>query len=360
MIKFLDITKQDKKIQKLIFNDIKRIIIKNSFILGDEVFKFESAFAKYCNTKYAVSCANGTDALTIALKVLNLPQSSEVIIPAMTYCSTAFAVINAGLKPILADIKSGTPTISCEEIKKKITKNTRVIMPVHLYGSVARIDDIKKIIRNKKIFLIDDCSQAHGAIYNGKKVGSLGDISCFSLYPGKNLGAYGDAGVITTNNKTLYNKIKNFRNLGSDTKFIHTQVGFNSRLDTIQAAILLRKIKFLDANKKKRKFIAKFYNENLINNKISKLSYSKNCVYHQFVILTKYRNKLTNLMKKNLIPFGFHYPSSINQIDSLKSNFKKMKFPLSEKIANEGISLPIDPNLSKANLIKIVRVLNSF
>ena len=360
MIKFLDITKQDKKIHKLIFNDIKRIIIKNNFILGDEVFKFESAFAKYCNTKYAVSCANGTDALTIALKVLNLPKNSEVIIPAMTYCSTAFAVINAGLKPILADIKNGTPTISCEEIKKKITKNTRVIMPVHLYGSVARIDDIKKIIKNKKIFLIDDCSQAHGAIYNGKKVGSLGDISCFSLYPGKNLGAYGDAGVITTNNKTLYNKIKNFRNLGSDTKFIHTQVGFNSRLDTIQAAILLRKIKFLDANNKKRKFIAKFYNENLKNNKISKLSYSKNCVYHQFVILTKYRNKLTNLMKKNLIPFGFHYPSSINQIDSLKSNFKKMKFPLSEKIANEGISLPIDPNLSKANLIKIVRVLNSF
>ena len=131
-----------------------------------------------------------------------------------------------------------------EKNLKKITKNTRVIMPVHLYGSVARIDDIKKIIKNKKIFLIDDCSQAHGAIYNGKKVGSLGDISCFSLYPGKNLGAYGDAGIITTNNKILYNKIKNFRNLGSDIKFIHTQVGFNSRLDTIQAAILLRKIKF--------------------------------------------------------------------------------------------------------------------
>jgi len=360
MIKFLDITKQDKKIHKLIFNDIKRIIIKNNFILGDEVFKFESAFAKYCNTKYAVSCANGTDALTIALKVLNLPKNSEVIIPAMTYCSTAFAVINAGLKPILADIKNGTPTISCEEIKKKITKNTRVIMPVHLYGSVARIDDIKKIIKNKKIFLIDDCSQAHGAIYNGKKVGSLGDISCFSLYPGKNLGAYGDAGIITTNNKILYNKIKNFRNLGSDIKFIHTQVGFNSRLDTIQAAILLRKIKFLDANNKKRKSIAIFYNKNLKNNKITKLSYSKNCVYHQYVILTKYRNKLTNLMKKNLIPFGFHYPSSINQIDSLKSNYKKQKFPLSEKIAKECVSLPIDPNISKKNLIKIVNILNSF
>ena len=360
MIKFLDITKQDKKIHKLIFNDIKRIIIKNNFILGDEVFKFESTFAKYCNTKYAVSCANGTDALTIALKVLNLPTNSEVIIPAMTYCSTAFAVINAGLKPILADIKNGTPTISCEEIKKKITKNTRVIMPVHLYGSVARIDDIKKIIKNKKIFLIDDCSQAHGAIYNGKKVGSLADISCFSLYPGKNLGAYGDAGIITTNNKTLYNKIKNFRNLGSDIKFIHTQVGFNSRLDTIQAAILLRKIKFLDANNKKMKSIAIFYSENLKNNKITQLSYSKNCVYHQYVILTKYRNKLTNLMKKNLIPFGFHYPSSINQIDSLKSNYKKQKFPLSEKIAKEGVSLPIDPNISKKNLIKIVNILNSF
>ena len=360
MIKFLDITKQDKKIHKLIFNDIKRIILKNNFILGEEVFKFEESFARYCNTKYAIGCANGTDALTIALKVLNLPKNSEVIIPAMTYCSTAFAVINAGLKPVLADIEKSSPTISCDEIKKKITKNTRVVMPVHLYGSVAKINDIKKIIKNKKIFLIDDCSQAHGAIYNGKKIGSLSNISCFSLYPGKNLGAYGDAGIITTNNKILYEKIKNFRNLGSDIKFVHTQVGFNSRLDTIQAAILSRKIKFLDSNNKKRQSIAKFYSQNLKNNKIIKLNYSKNCVYHQYVILTKSKNKLINIMKKNQIPFGFHYPSSINQIDSLKSYFKKMKFPLSEKIANEGISLPIDPNMSKANLIKIVRVLNSF
>ena len=169
MIKFLDIKKQDKKIHHLILNDIKKIIMKNNFILGDEVFKFEKNFAKFCNAKYAISCANGTDALTIALKVLNLPKHSEVIIPAMTYCSTAFAVINANLIPVLADIEVGKPTISCEEIKKKISNKTRVIMPVHLYGSIVDFDEIKKIIKNKKILLIDDCAQAHGSLYKGKK-----------------------------------------------------------------------------------------------------------------------------------------------------------------------------------------------
>ena len=360
MIKFLDIAQQDKKIHKLIFNDIKRIIKKNNFILGDHVFKFEKFFASYCNVKYAISCANGTDALTIALKVLNLPKKSEVIIPAMTYCSTAFAVINAGLKPVLVDIERTTPTISCDEIKRKINKNPRVIMPVHLYGSVSKIDKIKKIIKNKKIFIIDDCSQAHGAIYKGAKIGSISDISCFSLYPGKNLGAYGDAGIITTNNKRYYDKIRNFRNLGSNKKFIHNQVGFNSRLDTIQAAVLLRKLKYLDLNNKKRQLITKYYTKNINNKKISLLSYSEHCVFHQFVILTKYRKKLIVKLNDNNIPFGLHYPFALNQLSSLKSLFKKEKFPEAEKLAREGISLPVNPNLNNKDLIKIVKVLNSF
>ena len=360
MIKFLDIKKQDKKIHHLILNDIKKIIMKNDFILGDEVFKFEKNFAKFCNAKYAISCANGTDALTIALKVLNLPKHSEVIIPAMTYCSTAFAVINANLIPVLADIEVGKPTISCDEIKKKISNKTRVIMPVHLYGSIVDFDEIKKIIKNKKILLIDDCAQAHGSLYKGKKIGSLSDISCFSFYPGKNLGAYGDAGIITTNNKKYYDKIKNFRNLGSDKKFIHTQIGFNSRLDTIQAAVLLRKLEFLDSNNIKRQAIAQFYKIKINNKKIKLLDYSKDCVYHQYVILTKFRKTLMDKLKKNLIPFGFHYPASINQIHSLKSRFKKKKFPHAEKLASQGISIPIDPNLSRKNMVKIVNVLNSF
>ena len=224
MIKFLNINKQDKPIKKKIIRNITKVINKNNFILGDYVEMFEKDFADFCGVKYAISCGNGTDALTISLKILNLPKNSEVIIPAMTYCSTAFAVINAGLKPVLVDISPLEPTISMNELKAKITKKTKVIMPVHLYGSVVNINKIKRIIKDKKIYLIDDCAQAHGAFLNKSRVGSLTDISCFSLYPGKNLGAYGDAGIITTNNKVFYNRIKNFRNLGSTVKFFHTQI----------------------------------------------------------------------------------------------------------------------------------------
>lgn len=360
MIKFLNISKQDAKIKNIIINDIKKIISKNNFILGEEVYIFEKSFAKFCNAKYAVSCANGTDALTIALKILNLPKNSEVIIPAMTYCSTAFSVINAGLKPILADLEINKPTMCIEEIKKKLTSKTKVIMPVHLYGSVVNIDKIKKIIKDKKIYIIDDCSQAHGAKLGNKRVGSLADISCFSLYPGKNLGAYGDAGILTTNNMKFYKKAKNFRNLGSDKKFIHTQIGFNSRLDTIQAVVLTHKLKNLEKYNKKRSNLAKCYDENINNNKITKLNYSRQSVYHQYVILVKNRTKLKNLLEKKKIQYGFHYPQSINQLDCFKKQFKSKKFKNSENIANNCLSLPIDPTLNSREIKKIISVLNSF
>ena len=227
MIKFLDIFKQDQKLHNSIIEDIKKLFKTGDFILGKEVLKFENNFKTFTQSKYAISCGNGTDALTIALKSLNLPSNSEVIIPAMTYCSTAFAVINAGFKPILVDTEFLKPTIDLIELKNKITNKTKVILPVHLYGSVANLTGIKKIIRKKNIFLIDDCAQAHGSLDDSmntkkkKKIGSTTDISCFSLYPGKNLGAYGDAGIITTNNKILYDRIKKIRNLGSDKKFLH-------------------------------------------------------------------------------------------------------------------------------------------
>ena len=360
MIKFLDINKQDKPVKKNIIKNIKKVINKNNFILGNFVDQFEKSFASLCESKYAIGCANGTDALTISLKILNLPKKSEVIIPAMTYCSTAFAVINAGLKPVLVDIDAFKSTISINDLKNKITKNTRVIMPVHLYGSVVDINKIKEIIKNKKIYIIDDCSQAHGAYLKNKKVGSLADISCFSLYPGKNLGGYGDAGIITTNKLSLYNKIKNFRNLGSSIKFSHTQVGFNSRLDTIQAAVLIEKINLLNKYNKKRRRIAAFYDKNISNTKITKLNYSKEAVYHQYVIMALGRKKLIKLFTDNNIQFGFHYPKSINQLESLKKIFKNERFYNSENLAKKCFSIPIDPNLKMSELSKIVKVLNSF
>ena len=363
-MKFLDIYRQDKIIINKIINEIKKNIFKGDYILGTAVEDFEKKFATFCGAKYAVGCGNGTDALTIALKSLNLPKNSEVIIPAMTFCSTAFAVINANLKPVLVDVDYLKPTISVEKIKKKINSKTKVIMPVHLYGSSADLRGIKKLINNKNIKVIDDCAQAHGAYDDSiklrKKIGSTTDISCFSFYPGKNLGAYGDAGIITTNNSKYYNIMRKIRNLGSDKKFIHDYIGMNSRLDTIQASILSNKLSMLNILNKKRRKIAEFYKKNIINKKISKLVYSKSCVYHQYVILVKDRGKLIKILSKNYIPCGLHYPYPINKLHALKKIFKNEKYPNAEKLGKECISLPMDPNLSISNLRKITKVLNSF
>ena len=361
MIKFLDIYNQDKNLHISIIKDIKKIFKKGDFILGNDVTKFENNFSNFCNSKYSIGCANGTDALTIALKSLNLKKNSEVIIPAMTYCSTAFSVINANLKPVLVDTEFMKSTIDILQIKKKINKKTKVIMPVHLYGSVVNIKEIKKIIKNKNIFIIDDCAQAHGAkdIY-GKKVGSLADISTFSLYPGKNLGAYGDAGVITTNNKKFYRIVKKIRNLGSEVKFKHDLVGMNSRLDSIQSIILNHKLKQLPKLNSKRRKIASEYDNKIINKKIEKLRYSKFSIYHQYVLIVKKRNEFIKYLKKAKIQYGFHYPYAIHQLDALKKYFQKEKFPNSEMLAKYGISIPIDPNLSKKKINYIIGKLNSF
>jgi dTDP-4-amino-4,6-dideoxygalactose transaminase len=375
MIKFFNIYKQDKNISEKIITDIKKIIKSNSFINGSAVIDFEKNFAKYCGSKYAIACANGTDAIFFALKALGLKNGSEVILPAMTYCSTIFSVINSGLKPILADINDDSPLINVDNIQKLISKKTKVIMPVHLYGNVVDIKKIKKIIKNKKIFIIDDCAQAHGAFdcsncinYKknnccklGKRVGALSDISCFSLYPGKNLGAYGDAGIITTNNKKIYNYLKKITNLGSIRKFHHELIGFNSRLDTIQASVLNNKLNHLDKNNRKRSLIAKIYNTEIKNSNVKKIEYTKGSVFHQYVIKVKekYKIKLIKLFHNNNIEYGFHYPKSLNKLNALKNYFINKKYLNSETLANECISLPIDPNLSKANIKLIIKLINS-
>ena len=361
MIKFYDIYKQDQKLHTSILKDIKKIFKKGDFILGNDVLNFEKNFSKFCNSKFSVGCANGTDALTIALKSLNLKKNSEVIIPAMTYCSTAFSVINANLKPVLVDTEFMKSTISISHLKKKINSKTKVIMPVHLYGSVTNMNEIKRIIRGKNIFIIDDCAQAHGARDdNGNKVGSLADISTFSLYPGKNLGAYGAAGVITTNNKKFYTTIKKLRNLGSLVKFKHDLVGMNSRLDSLQAIILNHKLKHLSKFNSKRRKIASEYDNKIVNKKIEKLRYSKFSVYHQYVLIIKKRDKFIRYLKKSKIQYGFHYPFAIHQLEVFKKYFKREKFPNSEMLAKNGISIPIDPNLSKKEINYIISKLNSF
>tara|TARA_Y100001958_G_C21243531_1_gene572376 strand:- start:334 stop:1431 length:1098 start_codon:yes stop_codon:yes gene_type:complete len=364
MIKFLNIFKQDQNIFRDNIKDISRVIKKNEFINGKSVSIFEKNFSKFCKTKYSIGCNSGTDALFLALKSLNLKKNSEVLLPAQTYCSTLFSVINAGLKPVLVDIQKDNPTICVEDLKKKLSNKTKVIITVHLYGECSDIKKIKKIIKNKKIFLIEDAAQAHGAIdysygKKGKTVGSIGDMACFSFYPGKNLGAYGDAGAITTNSKKYFDNLLKLRNLGGIKKYQHSVVAFNSRLDTIQASILINKLKNLNSNNLKRKKIAFFYKKNIHNENVKVLRYSKGCVYHQFVILCKKEKKLIKLFTKKKIQWGKHYPQPLHKLDATKKMFKNKNFPNAEYFSNNGISLPIDPNLKKKELVKICNVINS-
>ena len=366
-MKFLDIHNQDHNLFSKIYKDINKCFKKTDFILGKDVIEFEKIFAKFCDTSFAVSCANGTDALYISMMSLNLPKNSEVIVPAMTYCSSVFSIIRAGLKPILVDIEKDKSTMCLNDLEKKITTKTRLIIPVHLHGGVVDCLKIKKIVNGRKIYIIEDASQAHGAYEQSeflkqkkRKVGSLGDIGCFSLYPGKNLGAYGDAGIITTNNKKLFEYINKFRNLGSSKKFHHDLIGVNSRMDTLQAIILKHKINNLNNYNNLRKKIALFYEKNITNPKIKKLRYSRGCVFHQYVIKVKNVKKFLNFISKQKIPFGRHYPYPIHKLSALKKNFKGQTFKNSEELARQCVSLPIDPLLKKKEIKKICNIINSY
>ena len=360
-IKFFDIYNQDKSIHKEYIELLKNHFKKNDFILGNSVKVFEKNFAKFTKSKFSVGCANGTDALYLALKSLNLPKNSEVIVPAMTWISTVLSIINNNLKPVLVDVNKYDSLISFSDIKKKLNKKTKVILPVNLYGGIVDIKKIKKLIGRRKIFIIEDSAQAHGGKDDsGNHIGKFSDFSCYSFYPGKNLGCYGDGGMITTNNKKYYDKLNKLRNLGSVTKHKHDEIGVNSRLDTIQATLLNLKLKSLNKFNLKRKKIAYFYKKNIQNDKIKIIKYTKNAVFHQYVILVKNRKNLIKLLEKNNIQFGLHYPVSINKLNCFKNIFKNQNFYNSEYIASNCLSIPIDPNLSFRDQKKICSILNSY
>lgn len=359
MIKFFDIKKQDEKFHNKILSKINDIILESNFIDGKEVWLFEKKFKKFCNVKHCITVGNGTDALLIALKSLNLKKNSEVIVPAMTWKSTVLAPLNLGLKVKLVDIDKKSSNFDLDDLRKKINKNTRAIIVVHLYGNPADIKEIKKIIKGKKIRIIEDAAQAHGAYDFSlkKRIGSIGDIACFSFYPGKNLGAYGDGGCITTNSDKLNKNIRMIKNLGSLDKYDCEVQGINSRLDTIQAAILNLKLKDLNKNNKKRVKMAELYKKNILNNKIQILNYNSGCVYHQFIILSKIKKRIITIFKKEKIQFGQHYPIPINKL-KIFSKFQNKSFKNSDFLSKFGLSLPIDPNLKNKEILKICQILN--
>lgn len=359
-VKAADFIKQYKSIKKEIDASIKKVLESGWYVLGREVENFEQKLAKFLGVKHVVGVASGTDALTLAIKALGLGNDDQIIIPANSY-PTAFGVALSGVKIALADVDSETLDVSVETLKKAITKKTKAIVVVHLYGNPANIIEIKKFAKKNKLFLIEDCAQVIGAEFEGKKVGTFGDISCFSFYPTKNLGAIGDAGAIATNDKKLFNRIKLLRNYGEESRYNSVLVGHNSRLDELQAAILSVKLKHLKSWNKKRRELAKRYTKLLKDLPIEVVpeTIGAKSVYHLFVIRTKKRDELLSFLKSKNIAALVHYPVTVSQTKSFKE-FSKLSFPVSEKAAKEILSLPLFAEMEEREVDYVVNSIKEY
>ncbi len=365
-IKFLNLTQQYKLIKKEIDSAIKRVFNSGVFIGGKEVEDFEKRIAQFCGIKYAISLNSGTDALFLSLKVLDIGKGDEVITTPFTFIATAEVIVSCDAKPVFVDIDPKNFNINPSKIEKKITKKTKAIIPVHLFGQMADMDEIIRIAKKYKIYVIEDAAQAIGARYKGKKAGSIGDIGCFSFFPTKNLGAYGDGGMILTNNKKITEKIRLLKNHGSSykEKYLNLIPGINSRLDSIQAAILRVKLKYLEKWSRKRQEIARYYNQELRgvgDITIPEVSPDRNHIFHQYTIRTQYRDKLKNYLRKKGITVMIYYPLLLHLQPAFKYlGYKKGDLPKSEKTAREVLSVPIYPEITRKEQNYTIRIIKEF
>jgi dTDP-4-amino-4,6-dideoxygalactose transaminase len=373
MIKFLDLQKINSSYQDQFQEKMKLVLDRGWFILGDEVKTFEDNFAAYCGTKYCIGVGNGLDALVLILKANiqlgRLQKGDEVIVPANTFIATILSILQADLVPVLIEPKLETYTIDSDLIETHITSKTRAIIPVHLYGQLADMEKINAIAKRNNLLVIEDAAQAHGAISDVpnavegffKKSGNLGNAAAFSFYPGKNLGALGDGGAITTNDDDLAKVIFSLRNYGSEKKYHNEIIGVNSRLDELQAAFLNVKLPNLDFDNNYRRTIAKRYLTEIKNSKIllPTVEIVDNHVFHLFVIRTENRNQLQDYLLQNGVETVIHYPIPPHKQRALISwNF--LSFPITEKIHNEVLSLPISPVMTDDEVTIVIKILNNY
>lgn len=351
-VPFSDLKSQYKSIKLEIDKVIQNVLDSASFILGKETEDFEKNFASFCGAKYCVGVSSGTSALHLALLATGIKSGDEVITAPNTFIATSEAIMHSGAKVKFADIDEKTYTLDADKLEKAITSKTKAIIPVHLFGQPCDIDKIIEIAKKHNLRIIEDCAQAHGAEYKKKKVPASG-IGCFSFFPGKNLGAYGDAGAVVTNDEKIAEKCRMFRDHGRKpgAKYEHAEEGFNHRIDAIQSAVLNVKLKYLDKWTEQKREIAKKYNELFKDCKeiISpyEAPYSKH-VYHLYVIRTKERDKLMEFLKKNEIITGIHYPIPLHLQPAYKHlNLNAGSFPVAEKCSKEMLSLPIFPEMTE-------------
>ncbi|MDW2799677.1 DegT/DnrJ/EryC1/StrS family aminotransferase [Clostridium boliviensis] len=341
---------------------IKQVIEDCDFILGKQVKEFEEEFAKFTGVKHCIGVDNGLDALHIILEALDLPKDSEVIVPSNTFIATALAVSYAGLKLVLVEPDEESMLINPNRIEEKITDKTRVIMPVHLYGTSCEMDDIMEISEKYHLYVIEDNAQAHGCVYKGKMTGSFGIASATSFYPGKNIGAYGDAGAITTDNDELAMKIRMLINYGSGEKYHHEYKGFNARMDEIQAAVLNVKIKYLlDWNEQRKKNV-NFYFSHVHNEKIRMPINKEGAVWHIFPVrvdLDK-RDDFMNYLENNGITSLIHYPIAIAEQKAYADELNPEDYQIASLLSHQVVSLPIYPFMKTEELQYICNVLNNW
>lgn len=360
-IPFLDLRESYLELKSEFDSTYQRVMNSGWYIQGEEIKSFESEFADYCNVKHCIGVGNGLDALHLILRAMDIGKGDEVIVPSNTFIATWLAVSYAGATPVPIEPDEATYNIDPERIEAAITEKTKAIMPVHLYGQPADMDPILKIAGRYHLKVIEDAAQAHGARYKGKRTGGLGDAAGFSFYPGKNLGAFGDGGAVTTNDDNLAERVRSLRNYGSQIKYQHKIKGFNSRLDELQAVFLRVKLRKLNDWNKRRQKIAELYLKGLGDLSDLTLPYVTDWaepVWHLFVIRTTKRDQLQKHLEENGIQTLIHYPVPPHKQGAYKE-MNNLKLPLSEKIHRQVLSLPISPTISEEDISRVVKAIKT-
>jgi dTDP-4-amino-4,6-dideoxygalactose transaminase len=362
-IPFLDIKRQYQSIKAEIFSRFEEVCEEAAFSAGKYVEKFENEFAQYCGARYALGLNNGTSALHLAMLALGIQPGDEVIVPANTFIATAWAVSYCGAIPVFVDCTNDTWEIDVSKIEEKISPKTKAIIGVHLYGQPFDVDAVKVICKKYNLYLVEDASQAHGASYKGNRVGNFGEIAGFSFYPSKNLGAYGEAGGITTNHFQYYDRIRSLRNNGSQKRYYHDEIGYNMRMGGLEAVSLSVKLQYLEQWNHSRKQIAKRYQTEVLNPAIQ-MQYQpdfSDSVYHLFVITTEKRNDLMNYLRENHIEVGLHYPLPCHlQKAYTHLGYRKGDCPNAEYLAEHCISLPMYAELTEQEVTHVIQTLNNY
>ncbi len=366
-VPLLDIPASYETILKGVEKNITQVIQSGQFILGPVVEELEEKISAYCETKYAVGVSSGTDALMISLMAEGIGEGDEVITTPFTFFATAGSIARLGARPVFVDIERDTFNINPNQVEKNITKKTRAIIPVHLYGQCVNMNPILELAQKNNLVVIEDAAQAIGSEYGGQRAGSMGDYGCFSFFPTKNLGGFGDAGMVTMTSKDIYNKVKTLRVHGSNLKYYHKVVGGNFRIDALQASIVLAKFKYLEKWTEKRRKNAQFYSQLFKEKKITDcltlpLEVFPRHVYNQYVIRVKRnRDELRSFLSEKNISTEIYYPLPLHLQKCFASlGYKEGTFPESEKAANESIALPIFPELSQDQLTYVVEKIDGF